>query len=70
MTKKTIVPGGDEPPAKKDLSKRMDSQSMIQKIEAKEKKMQKVLKKQMDLQMAIIRDRAEKNEEKRRKALK
>ena len=35
----------------------------------KEKKMQKTLKKQMDLQMAIIKDKAEKNEEKRRKAL-
>lgn len=42
---------------------------MIQKIMEKEKKMQKTLKKQMDLQMAIIKDKAEKNEEKRRKAL-
>ena len=32
--------------------------------------MQKILKKQMDLQIAITKDRVEKNEEKRRKALK
>jgi hypothetical protein len=42
---------------------------MIQKIMEKEKKMQKTLKKQMDLQMAIIKDKAEKNEEKRKKAM-
>jgi hypothetical protein len=42
---------------------------MIQKIMDKEKKMQKTLKKQMDLQMAIIKDKAEKNEEKRKKAM-
>ena len=43
---------------------------MVQKLRDKEKKMVKVLKKQMDLQTAIVKDRAEKNEEKRRKALK
>ena len=59
----------EETPVKRDLSKRQDSHTMIQKIMEKEKKMQKTLKKQMDLQMAIIKDKAEKNEEKRRKAL-
>lgn len=67
---KPKITGEDTPPPKKDLSQRLDSQSMVQKIIEKDKKEQKVLKKQLDLQIAIIKDRAEKNEEKRRKALK
>lgn len=42
---------------------------IMQKLMEKEKKMQKNLKKQMDQQMALIKDRAEKNKEKRDKAL-
>lgn len=42
---------------------------MIQKIIDKEKKVQKNLKKQMDFQMAKIKEKAEKNEEKRQRAL-
>lgn len=62
---KPKLPGEPETPPKRDLSQRPDFHQVIQKIEAKEKKMQKSLKKQMDIQMAIIKDKAEKNEEKR-----
>ena len=60
----------EQPPAKSIFAQKKDlnPDQILQRLEDKEKKLQKILKKQQDERMKMVKYKAEKNEEKHRKA--